>query len=811
MSNINEEVIRVLDFPENVRAKWGMYIDSANSCLREILDNATDESFTWKGCDNIVIDTDFNGYNLVADNGRGIPISMSLDRPDQTQADVSISVLHSGSKFVSNGQNATVGTHGVGSACANALAERYVLMSKITPDNYDRSIPDVKKLWDSKGPRSKKNLYYFVEYSKGYKITESAGTLEDIEKYVFAGSSKGFQSIPTGYSTIVLFKPDPEIWGSTKTELPIQNIRNFLLIQEKFYKRKVTVIANGEVMAGSGFTPYQFEMMKTIVPADRSANPEVKVYITFDIDKATLGPKQLDASMNGLTCNSGIHLQYAESCFEQALKNEYKIKHRMLTPGLRMFALFLADDVQYSGQTKERCKSITKVKITDFGDLVKEFQKIFRANPEYWESHVQILEQLAESLKNLTASEKAGKLQVGNTVGASYKLRNELGSKLVDATAGPSERWDTELFLCFTGDTEILTCNNERVSMIDLEKRISSGEAIYTLSCEPSGRIVPSKIIAARQVGFSDVLCKVTLDNGETFECTPDHLHMMRDGSYKEAKDLIPGDSMMPCYKLDNNHQIVSVELVSRPGTPVYCLEVDSKEHNFPLAAGIFTKNCEGLSASGSLIKGRHGTKYHSVMALRGRVLNVDGLSVDQMLENKEFYTIFKAIGVGLDVNFVGSDCIDPEEAYEKVKKSSRYGKIIISTDADADGDAILNGLCYAFSKFARFLIDFGMVYSVESPFFKDYTGKLYFPSDPVVPGTEFPVGLDTSKPFKRFKGLGSLNPDEIYDAFYNPNTRRLIQITPDNIDYANALVEQIQVRKNLLIQNGIISNPYNL
>jgi DNA gyrase subunit B len=536
---INEEVIRVLDFPENVRRRWSMYIDSANSCLREILDNATDESFTWKGCDQILIDTDFNGYNIVADNGRGIPISMSMDRPGQTQADVSISVLHSGSKFAANGQNATIGTHGVGSACANALAERYFLLSKITQDNYNRSIPEVEKLWNSKGPRSKKNLYYFVEYSKGQKITESAGTLEDIEKYAFQGATKGYQSIPTGYSTIILFKPDPEIWGNTKTELPLQNIRNFLLIQEKFYKRKVTVIANGQIMSGSGFVPYQFEMMKTIIPADRSENPDIKVYITFDIDKSTLGPKQITGSMNGLDCGAGIHVQYAESCFEAALRNEYKIKHRMLTPGLRMFALFLAEEVQYSSQTKERCKSITKVKITDFNDITREFQKIFRANPEYWETHVEVLEKLAESFKNLTASEKAEKLQVGNSVSAAYKLKNELGSKLVDATAGPSERWDTELFLA------------------------------------------------------------------------------------------------------------------------------------------------EDLSASGSLVKGRKSSKYHAIMPLRGRVLNVDGLSVDQMLENKEFYTIFRSIGVGLDVNYVGSDCSSPEEAFEKIKKSSRYGKIIISTDAD--------------------------------------------------------------------------------------------------------------------------------
>ena len=738
---MNEEIIRVLDFPENVRAKWGMYIDSANSCLREILDNATDESFTWKGCTEIMIDTDFNGYNLVADNGRGIPISMSQDRPGQTQADVSISVLHSGSKFTSAGV-ATVGTHGVGSACANALAEHYVLLSRITADNYDRSIPAVKNLWESKGPRSRKNLYYFTEYRCGYKTQEGADTLENIEGVLWGSLPKGYRSIPLGYSTIVLFKPDPTIWGpNTKTELPIQNIQNFLLIQEKFYKRKVTVIANGEVMSGSGFTPYQFEILRSIIPADPSANPEVKVYITFDIDKSTLGPKQTDASMNGLQCSSGIHLQYAENCFESALKTEYKIKHRMLTPGLRMFALFLADDVQYSGQTKERCKSITKVKITDFVDVVKDFQKIFRANPEYWGSHVAVLEQLAESVKNLTASEKAEKLQVGTGAAASFKLRNELGSKLVDATCGPSERWNAELFLCFTGDTKMVTSSGERIPLRDLSRRIDNGEEIYTFSCCPeTGQIKNSKILAAAQVGTTDVLCEVTLDNGKTIRCTPDHKFLLRTGEYLEARDLVTGLDLMSFregenfkngghgisvnfrgglhrygYSINNpmvvkklsevppmdqesgvgvismlhaiyqgsNRRVVKVGFVKVDREPVYCLEVEAQEHNFPLAAGIFSKNCEGLSASGSLIKGRKSSKYHAIMPLRGRVLNVDGVSVEKMLENKEFYTIFKSIGLGLDINNVATDSSDPLEAFEKIKKASRYGKIIISTDAD--------------------------------------------------------------------------------------------------------------------------------
>jgi DNA gyrase/topoisomerase IV subunit B len=172
-------------------------------------------------------------------------------------------------------------------------------------------------------------------------------------------------------------------------------------------------------------------------------------------------------------------------------------------------------------------------------------------------------------------------------------------------------------------------------------------------------------------------------------------------------------------------------------------------------------------------------------------------------------YTLFKAIGLGLDINNVMSSATTQEEAMELLRKNARYGKIIISTDADADGSIIASGLLYTFSRFARFMIDLGMVYLIESPIFSQ-DGKYFFPSDPTIDG-EIPVGLNLKKHFRRYKGLGSLNSDEVYEAFYNPAKRRLIQVTPDGIDYAMSLVEDIQNRKNLLVSKGILGNPYGL
>jgi DNA gyrase subunit B len=290
---------------------------------------------------------------------------------------------------------------------------------------------------------------------------------------------------------------------------------------------------------------------------------------------------------------------------------------------------------------------------------------VFRSDPDYWGQHVEKLNYLAESMKSLSAVEKAEKLKSGTTAAAGYKLRSELQGKFVDAIAGQSERYMCELFIV------------------------------------------------------------------------------------------------------------------------------------------------EGNSAGGSLTDGRKGPKYHAVLPLRGRVVNTEGMDEDKMLDNKEMYTLFKAIGLGLDINNVMSSATTQEEAMELLRKNARYGKIIISTDADADGSIIASGLLYTFSRFARFMIDLGMVYLIESPIFSQ-DGKYFFPSDPTVDG-EIPVGLNLKKHFRRYKGLGSLNSDEVYEAFYNPAKRRLIQVTPDGIDYAMSLVEDIQNRKNLLVSKGILGNPYGL
>lgn len=95
------------------------------------------------------------------------------------------------------------------------------------------------------------------------------------------------------------------------------------------------------------------------------------------------------------------------------------------------------------------------------------------------------------------------------------------------------------------------------------------------------------------------------------------------------------------------------------------------------------------------------------------------------------------------------------------------------------------------------------------SPLFEQ-NGKYFYPNDPIDPNTGFPVGLIENKSFRRWKGLGSIPKELIYDSFFNPATRRLVQVTSEGLNYAMSLTENIEERKKLLYNAGILTNPYN-
>lgn len=659
---VNEEVIRYLPFPLCIRQRVSMYLDvttDSSQAFRELVDNSTDEIGSGFG-DTVLVYTDFNGYKYVSDNGRGIPCTMSIDKPNQTQTRLAITTLHSGSKFdVTN--TSRVGMNGVGMSCCNAVADQFIILSKITETNYNKSIPEVQQLWESNV--RKRNLFYIIVCERGEVVFEGAGKLRELEKLIFK-NVQNYRPLPDNQSTIMLFKPDPTIFEKCTALPPIKNLQYFLLIQEKFFNRKVNVIVDDIVLKNT-FKPYQFEVIRTIVPQDTSKNQQVNVYLTFDVDPL-MGKLTEYGSINGLDCN-GYHMTLAKNLYKTALKDYFKIKHDYLLDGLNYGIIVLAADVNYSGQTKESCRAISKVKSEDFLPIVKDIEKIFRKYEDYWAVHVDKLNKLAEAHINIGAVEKA-------------------------------------------------------------KRMIDSGNGVSL---------------------------------------------------YRSKNDLVPG--------------FVDATSQDRSKCSLWIVE--------------------GLSPGSSLVNSRLTPAYDSVLPIRGKVLNVMDKSADQALDNKEIYSIFSAIKLGIDAENVTKGCTTLEEAQAAIASHARYSKIILAVDPDPDGYFIANSLLYLFSKFARFLLDFGLVYVIEVPvFIQEQNGveKFFYPSDPVIPGTILPVGLDLNKRYTHIKGLGSLSKEQVQKSFFSPDTRRLIRITTEQIEKSRTLTEDIKYRKKFLFDTGIISNPFN-
>ena len=189
----------------------------------------------------------------------------------------------------------------------------------------------------------------------------------------------------------------------------------------------------------------------------------------------------------------------------------------------------------------------------------------------------------------------------------------------------------------------------------------------------------------------------------------------------------------------------------------------------------------EGDSAGGSIL-GARDVNTQAMICLRGKPKNSAPLPIEEILENQEISDIISAIGTGIDEYF----------SLDKI----RYGKIIIASDADADGANITSLIEGLFFAHMRYLIDAGMVYICDAPLYKQGDQYYYYGEDDK---------LDKSKPVKRFKGLGECGVDEIKDMMCNENTRRLVRVTKEGIPEALRLITNTYARKQLMIKNGTL------
>ena len=225
-----------------------------------------------------------------------------------------------------------------------------------------------------------------------------------------------------------------------------------------------------------------------------------------------------------------------------------------------------------------------------------------------------------------------------------------------------------------------------------------------------------------------------------------------------------------------------SLEVTTLPGKLADCSSKDADKCEVYIV--------EGDSAGGSAKQGRN-RKYQAILPLWGKMLNVEKSRPDKIYNNEKLKPVIQAIGAGVGADF-------------DVTKI-RYGKVVIMADADVDGAHIRTLLLTFFFRYMRPLIEQGHVFLAQPPLYKvskKGMKDIYCYTDEQLDQTMTEVGRDNVS-IQRYKGLGEMNPEQLWETTMDPKNRIFVKVTMDDQIFTILMGDEVETRREFIEKNA--------
>ena len=218
----------------------------------------------------------------------------------------------------------------------------------------------------------------------------------------------------------------------------------------------------------------------------------------------------------------------------------------------------------------------------------------------------------------------------------------------------------------------------------------------------------------------------------------------------------------------NTHHKVIKVIKYSEK-ISVYDIEVP-QTHNFALASGVFVHNSA---------KGGRNRKYQAIFPLRGKILNTERARLDKIIDFEELKNLVIALGTGIG------------DSYDA--KRVRYHRIVLMNDADVDGEHITTLALTFFFRHMPNIIENGYLYIAMPPLFKVWTKKTAYYVFSEQERDARIAELKKSEPsavvnVQRYKGLGEMNPEQLWETTMNPETRMLKQVIIEDVEKADVV-----------------------